>query len=326
MTSAATLQRHNGGGVGGRASFERYVSAVSPFTPVLGLVRSAIAAAALLTLVFTPTDQLFFRSSAFPTGANCGNSMSWMSLFCIGSSSGHLELTKWVAVSVLAIVVTGLLPAITALPHWWVTWSLMTSSTAVDGGEHLAANLTLILVPLVLLDRRCWHWTPDRRYVGRSSWVAVIGYTSLGLWTLQMMGVYFQASVAKFSVLEWSDGTALWYWMQNPVFAPAGAVGDLVRNALQWLPLTVIATYGTLALQLALVGAVFMPRRPRHLLLGLAVAFHLAIAVLMGLWSFSIIMIAADLLLLLRPHESESVARALHMGSRNERQVNHVSA
>jgi antimicrobial peptide system SdpB family protein len=302
------------------------MSAISPFTPVLGLVRSAIAAAALLTLVLTPTDQLFFRSSTFPTGANCGNSTSWVSLFCIGSSSGHLEATKWVAVFVLAIVVTGLLPAITAIPHWWVTWSLMTSSTAVDGGEHLAANLALILVPLVLVDRRRWHWMPDRGFLGRSSWVAVIGYTCLGLWNLQMMGVYFQASVAKFSVLEWSDGTALWYWMQNPVFAPAGAVGELVRYALQWLPLTVIATYGTLALQLALVGAVIMPRRPRHVLLGLAVAFHLAIAVLMGLWSFSMIMIAADLLLLVRPNESENVSSALHLGPRTERKANHVSA
>ncbi len=325
MTSSA-LQNHRRGGQSRGASWERYISAISPFTPVLGLVRSLLAAAALLTLVLTPTDQLFFRSSTFPSGANCGNSTSWMSLFCIGAANGHLEVTKWVAVFVLGVVVTGLLPAITAVPHWWVTWSLMASSTDVDGGDHLAANLALILVPLVLLDRRRWHWMRDGQYSGRSSWVVVIGYACLGLWCLQMMGVYFQASVAKFAVLEWSDGTALWYWMQNPVFAPAGAVGEVVRLALQWLPVTIAATYGTLVLQLGLVGAVFMPERARRLLLALAVVFHLAIALLMGLWSFSITMIAADLLLLRRPHESRSLTSVTHWRSPLERIPHNVSA
>lgn len=319
MTSSMVLQGKERVRQSERASWDRYVASISPFTPVLGFVRSVLAAAALLTLVFTPTDQLFFRSSTFPAGTNCSTSTSAISLFCLGSANGHLEATKWIAVVVLGIVATGFLPAITALPHWWITWSLMTSSTAVDGGEHLASNLTLIIVPLAFLDRRRWHWKRDRGYARRSAWVGVIGYTCLGLWTLQMMGVYFQASVAKFAVLEWSDGTALWYWMQNPVFAPAGAMSDIVRAALQWLPLTVVATYGTLALQLCLVGAVFLPRRPRRVLLVLAVAFHLAIAVLMGLWSFSMIMIAADLLLLIRPHEARSLADAMHVTSRSGR-------
>ncbi|WP_139202077.1 sporulation-delaying protein SdpB family protein [Curtobacterium sp. MCBA15_016] len=308
-----------------RTAWARYIAAVSPFSPVLGLVRSILAAAALLTLVLTPTDQLFFRSTTFPSGTNCANATSWMSLFCIGSSNGQLEPARWIAVVVLALVITGILPAVTALPHWWVTWSLMSSSTAVDGGEHLAANLTLILIPILLLDRRRWHWSRDSRYGRRSPWVASIAYAAVGLWVLQMMGVYFQASVAKFAVLEWSDGTALWYWMQNPVFAPPAPIGDVVRSALAWLPFTVVLTYGTLALQLALVAAVFLPQRARRLFLLLAVVFHLAIACLMGLWSFSMIMIAADILLLVRPHEATSLAQVIHWRLGRAQGAEHVS-
>lgn len=292
--------------------FGRYVRAFSPFTPVLGLVRSVIAGACLLTLLFTPTDHLFFRSVTFPTGVNCSTTMSWLSLFCMGDQNGQLELARWIAIILLVIVVAGVSPAVTALPHWWVTWSLMTSSTAIDGGEHLAADLTLILVPFLLIDRRRWHWEVDRGYARRGVWVKTIGYACLGLWMLQMMGVYFQASVAKFAVLEWSDGTALWYWMQNPVFAPPAPVGPAIRWALQWLPITVALTYGTLVLQLALVGAVFAHARARRVLLMLAVAFHFAIASLMGLWSFSLIMIAADILLLIRPHQARRLTVVMH--------------
>lgn len=318
VTSATRNARTN-------QQFGRYVDAVSPFTPVLGLVRSVIAGACLFTLLFTPTEHLFFRSVTFPTGANCSTTLSWLSLFCLGAQNGQLELTKWIAIILLLVVAAGVRPSVTALPHWWVTWSLMTSSTAIDGGEHLAADLTLILVPLLLIDRRRWHWEVDRGYSRRGAWVKATGYACLGLWILQMMGVYFQASVAKFAVLEWSDGTALWYWMQNPVFAPSAPIGPVIRWALQWLPITAALTYGTLVLQLALVGAVFASERARRVLLLLAVAFHLAIASIMGLWSFSLIMIAADVLLLVRPHEARRLSVVLHRSTRRGRNAAHES-
>lgn len=75
-----------------------------------------------------------------------------------------------------------------------------------------------------------------------------------------------------------------------------------------------------------MVGAVFMPERARRLLLALAIVFHLAIALLMGLWSFSITMIAADLLLLRRPHESRSLTSVMHWRPPLERTPHNVSA
>ncbi|HXH36199.1 MAG TPA: sporulation-delaying protein SdpB family protein [Plantibacter sp.] len=289
-----------------------YLSAVSPFSVALGATRSIVASATTLTLLATPTGQLFFRSEAIPTGVNCGGAIGQYGLFCIGSELGNLELARWLAIALLLLVVIGITPAATAIPHWYVTWSFMTSSTAVDGGEHLSANLTLILIPLVVLDRRRWHWSRDSRYETRNPWLKCIAYSALALFIAQVMGVYFQASIAKFGVLEWSDGTALWYWMQNPTFSPPEPLGGFIRFLFQFLPITVAATYGTLILQLSLVPAPFYPSRLRRLLLILAVMFHLGIAATMGLWSFSMIMIAADLLLLIRPHEANDLSTALH--------------
>ncbi|MGO2663707.1 sporulation-delaying protein SdpB family protein [Mycetocola reblochoni] len=304
-TRGATLSR-----------LERYIVSTSPFTPVLGATRALIALATMLTLIFTPTNQLFFRSDAIPSGVNCGGTLGQFSLFCLGSDAGLLELSRWVAVLVLVLVVIGIAPAITAVPHWYVTWSVMTSSTAVDGGEHLSASLTLILIPFVLVDRRRWHWSMDRGYAQRNVWVKCVAYCAIGLFIAQVMGVYFQASIAKFGVLEWSDGTALWYWMQNPTFSPPDPFGSAIQAVLQFLPVTVAVTYGTLLLQLSLVPAAFYSRPVRQTILILAVLFHLAVAATMGLWSFSLIMIAADLLLLIRPHESTQLTATIHWKTR----------
>lgn len=294
---------------------DTYIAANSPFTPLLGATRTVIALALLLTLLFTPTDQVFFRSEAIPSGVICATSGSKYSLFCFASEMGTLEAARWIAIALLAIVASGVLPAITAIPHWYVTWSFMSTSTAVDGGDHLAANLTLLLIPLALLDRRIWHWKRDTSYHKQSPWIAYTAYGALGLWIAQVMGVYFQATIAKFAVLEWSDGTALWYWMQNPTFGPPGLLGDAILGTLQFLPLSIAATYGTLLLQLTLTFAAFYTYRFRMVYLLLAVLFHVAIATTMGLWSFSLIMMAADLLFLLRPHESNRWPETGHIGS-----------
>ncbi|SJN39947.1 hypothetical protein FM119_11730 [Mycetocola reblochoni REB411] len=143
-----------------------------------------------------------------------------------------------------------------------------------------------------------------------------MAYCAIGLFIAQVMGVYFQASIAKFGVLEWSDGTALWYWMQNPTFSPPDPFGSAIQAVLQFLPVTVAVTYGTLLLQLSLVPAAFYSRPVRQTILILAVLFHLAVAATMGLWSFSLIMIAADLLLLIRPHESTQLTATIHWKTR----------
>ena len=37
---------------------------------------------------------------------------------------------------------------ITAIPHWWISWSFITSVTVQDGGDQITAVLSLLLVPV----------------------------------------------------------------------------------------------------------------------------------------------------------------------------------
>lgn len=293
-----------------REKFDRYISRYSPFNPGIGLARTVIAFALLATIMSTPTSQLFFRSESFPAGVTCLAPLSKYSLFCIAGEAGQLDVAVWSSVLVLTLAGIGILPAFTAIPHWYVTWSFTVGSPVLDGGDHLAANLTLLLILLSVLDRRRWHWQRDVAYPSRQLWVKHVGYAALALWCLQLFIVYFQAAVAKFGVAEWADGTALWYWMQHPTFGPAEPLQELVLTGLQNPTLVVGATYGALAFQVTLAFAPLFAHKFRYIYLALAIVFHLAIAVLMGLWSFSAIMIAADVVFLLRPHELQERSHA----------------
>ena len=294
--------------------FDRYISRNTPFTPVVGATRTILALSTALTLTFTPSSQLFFRSESYPDGVTCSTDATRLSFFCLTADEGVPTWAVIVAIGVLLIVASGLLPRWTSIPHWYLTWSLAAGSPVPDGGDHLASNLVLILIPLCLADSRITHWHHDNSYQQKSSVAKYIAYACLGLWIAQLIGVYLQASIAKMAVTEWADGSALWYWMQNPTFGPPEPLSSLALFVLQFPFIAVVASYGTLVLQLVLAAGPFMPHATRRVLLVLAVVFHGAIAISMGLWSFSAVMIAADLLLLLRPNEQRGL-RFLSRGS-----------
>lgn len=64
---------------------------------------------------------------------------------------------------------------------------------------------------------------------------------------------------------------------------------------------SVLISYATLALQMFLFVAIFLSNFARKIALLLAVPFHIGIALVMGLWSFSVIMILADVVIYRRP-------------------------
>ena len=285
---------------------DRYILRNTPWTPIVGVARTLLALSTVLTLAFTPANQLFFRSESYTDGVTCSTDATRLSFFCLTADDGVPAWAVIAAIAVLLLAASGVQPRWTCVPQWYVTWSLAAGSPIPDGGDHLASNLTLILIPLALADPRTTHWRRDRSTSKAAVGGRYVAYACIGLWIAQLIGVYMQASIAKMGVTEWADGSALWYWMQNPTFGPAEPLRTVVLVALQFPLVSVLMSYGTLVLQMALAVGPLLPRRVRRALLVLAVVFHGGIAVTMGLWSFSMVMIAADLLLLLRPAEQDT--------------------
>lgn len=280
----------------GRAARE-WIAGPAPWTDSVGIARTLLASATALTLALNPAIILFTPLVGLPKSPpiNVGP-LAWGFFSLFGRA--HLELARWIAVAVLLVVASGWRPRWTGFFHWWISWSLFGNATLIDGGDQVSSVLTLLLLPVTLTDPRKWHWE-DASSRGSDALRLVAQAALVGI-RVQVAAVYFHASIAKFGVEEWADGTAIYYWMTDPEF---GMPTWMSRIALPWIahgPVVTALTWGPLMLEYALSAAIFMPRRSRPLLLALALAFHGAILVVHGLVSFSAAM-AAALILYLHP-------------------------
>jgi len=119
---------------------------------------------------------------------------------------------------------------------------------------------------------------------------AVSFQSQLGLRVVQihLCIVYLSSGIEKISGEQWRNGEAIWRAVMRPGFA---------QFDLSWLaayPIVAkLACWSTLAIELGYVFFVW-PRRTRRIWALAAVGMHAGIAVMMGLWSFSALMIVLN--------------------------------
>ncbi|MGS2640995.1 sporulation-delaying protein SdpB family protein [Streptosporangium sp. G12] len=270
---------------------------VSPWTNVYGLARTLMALGTLGTILFSHSTSLFRPAQGMPDFPNCSG-IARFGIYCVVPGD-QLEVARFLSIGLLLLVVIGWRPRFTALGHWWVTVSLMASATIPDGGDQISAVITLLLLPVALLDGRRWHWGPPVDVSDRPV-RSFFAWTTFFVIRLQVAGLYFQASVAKLSHAEWADGTGLWYWLSDPFFGMPGWTKPWLTPILVNPIGVTVMTWGPLAIELALAFGMIARRPVRPYLLAAGVAFHISIGLLMGLGSFMFAMIAC-LVLHLRP-------------------------
>ncbi|MCX4387614.1 hypothetical protein OG777_11805 [Micromonospora peucetia] len=264
---------------------------VAPWSSGVGLARTLVAAGTSATLLVNPPAILLavdgVEHCTGPAAAGI-----WCAL-----PSGHGQLARWIGIAVLIVVASGWRPRWTALPHWYISWSVIANLSALDGGDHITATLTLLLLPLALTDPRRWHWQPppaDTRIgTGR-----VVAHAALILIWLQVAFVYLHASIAKLDVTEWADGTAMFYWLRTPGYEPPSLLRPLTEAVTGSAAGVTLFTWSVLVLEFALALARLLPPGLRRVLLVAGLAFHIGIAVVLELVTFGFAMSGALLLYL----------------------------
>lgn len=267
------------------AALDSY-AAKSPFTWVYGLARSVLAVGTLINLLFNSPAVLFDRD----TFGNQSLSLTFQKLnifFVLGYD--NLSYSYAIAIVVLLLVIAGVYPRLTGILHWLVSFGFFSAATIIEGGDQLTAILTLLLVPVTLLDPRTNHWQAPPSQPGQ----AYRNFTArvlLDLVKLQMAVLYLHAGIDKLYKLdEWRNGTALYYFFNDPLFGHPAWLSFLLDKPLANAYVVSSLTWGTIVFELGLFGALFMGRARRYLFWP-AVIFHLGIAVVIGLVSFSLAM------------------------------------
>lgn len=281
---------------------QRWARAIDPFTNVYGLARTLIALSTAATLVANRTTTLFVPASGGVQAPLCSG-VRGAGLYCLVPGS-HLELARWAAVALLLVVASGYRPRLTGVLHWWLAFSLQANALTIDGGDNAAAVLALLLVPVTLTDPRAWHWQKAPAATGTTvddarRLVALVTLTAV---RVQVAGIYFHASIGKFGVEEWTNGTALYYFTQSPIFGASGVVASVMRPVVVSAVGVTLLTWSVLVVEYLLSAALVMPKRAWGVLLALGITLHTGIILIHGLWSFSTVMFGA-LVLYLRPTE-----------------------
>jgi antimicrobial peptide system SdpB family protein len=274
---------------------DRTADNARPWTNVYGTARTLLAVSTALTLAFNRAAVLFPPGVGMAAGPSCSDFRS-AGAFCLTDFSP--DVVRWMLVGVLGIVASGWRPAVTAIPHWWISWSVLSNVLVIDGGDQIAAVLTLLIVPIALTDRRKWHWSEDDGgATARSPYAVLTAMSASWAIRVQVAAVYFDAAAGKFAVTEWMDGTALYYWITDQQFGAPRWLRPLLMPLLTHAPVAAL-TYAILLLELALFLGLVLEKRYRPWLLLAGLGLHAAIFLVHGLPSFSLNMSAALVLYL----------------------------
>jgi antimicrobial peptide system SdpB family protein len=265
---------------------------------MLGVARTVLALATGLTLLFTNTETLLQSNSSLIDRSLCAG-IDAANLFCLVPID-KLPVVQILALTVLALVASGWRPRLTGVLHWWVAWSYHQAGTFVDGGDQVVMILTLLLIPVTLTDPRVWHWqraaSADHDLERPIARLMALGW--LALIRLQVAVIYFHAAVAKFSVPEWINGTAVYYWFDSAILGMPEWLHPILDPLLTSAAPVLAITWGTMLLEIVLALGLLAETRYRRPLLVLGLTFHAGIALIFSLSSFMLAMDAGLLLYL----------------------------
>lgn len=275
------------------SSLDRDIWSFNPRSRVIAFARSGLALSQLLTLLFTPATHLYeVPILGQPPTGQCTKFTEQLSLFCV---AGELpdDIIQILMVLGLVIVISGLLPRVTSVLHFWISYSFAHAVALPDGGDTVLIFTTFFLMFVCLPDSRLWQWAQTKSSVTVRSG-ALQGISWAAHWALrcQVAYIYLHSALAKLSVANWSEGSALYYIVRGEFFGTANFLQDLVFS-LTSIPILALAlSWGTIILECLIAGSV-LSKRPVVQTVGFVACamLHVGIIAFIGIWSFALAMI-----------------------------------
>jgi len=293
----------------------RQLFSKNPFTWVYGLSRTVLAICVLVILTFSDTLVLF-DEGIYRNRLETHLSSDYNMFYLFGWE--YLGYVKVAAILGMLLVASGWRPRYTGILQWWITASFFHAGSIVEGGDQIATILTLLLVPVTLLDHRKWHWQSDARFSEYQKFVGNLMFILVGL---QMSLLYLNAAMDKiYASDEWKVGSAFYYYVNDSFFSYPSWMDPLMHTLLTNSFFVSSVTWGTILLELMLFGVLFSNAKNKRMLFPIAVAFHFGIVLFLGLVSFFFAMLGG-LLLYLVPKEIPVPRfrfRALHIRMRRK--------
>lgn len=260
------------------------------------LARACLALSVLGTLLFTPMHDLFPDHHIANIAAN-GHRIGKINLFFLFD---NIYIGYTLAVGILVLVIAGVMPRITCWLHTWVTYSYFFGILIVEGGDQINAILTLLLIPICVLDSRINGWKNKAKKNTLPDWLQWNAHCAIIFIGLQMAILYLNAGVAKTFATEWYNGTAIYYWINDNMFGAPEWLQMILAPIIEHPIGVSLLNWGVIALEVCLFIVFFLPQRFKYLFFLIGVLFHFSIVMIHGLTAFWLAMTGGLVLYLLR--------------------------
>jgi Vitamin K-dependent gamma-carboxylase len=221
-----------------------------------------------------------------------------LSLYEVSRSDVWFTVLFHVGILVTVLFIVGWRTRAIVPLHWALTWSLFQRNPVLlDGGDNV---MIIALAYLIAVDcgARLSVDAARRRAAppgegARSRVVTLLHNAGMAAIVAQVCVLYMASALYKAQGELWQNGTALYYVLRVQDFTLPGVSELFYRNAF----FVTAATYGTVLFQLAFPFLLFNRWTRACAFVG-AVLMHGGIAFLMGLLTFSWVMITLELPLL----------------------------
>lgn len=260
------------------------------------LARTLLSLSSLFTVLFNDPNVLFnptFSPNIFAQYTIVGKYSLFFMMY-----PEHLVGAKVVAIILLLITLSGYLPQITCFFQWWVSFSIFSSAYISEGGDQINMILSLLLIPVCVLDSRINHWQKAKPLQLHKPIVVFGAYSCFFFFLaikLQVAFLYLNASIGKLPIREWRDGTALYYYLTDSCIGAPDYLATIIEKLVTNRFTVAIMTWGAILFEFVLfLSITFSNSRKYFLYMGLV--FHFLIFILHGLFTFFLSMAAALLL------------------------------
>lgn len=255
--------------------------------------RSALALATASELLFARPAALFTTVGSV-MGPYC-MVRPRVSLFCLGDAHEFVDLRRSLTIVALLFIASGYRPRYTSVLQLWIVFSVTTSITLPDGGDSIGLIVLLLITPMCIADSRRWQWTAPRQRMSLNG--RVVAYLSFWALRLQIAYVYADSAIAKMGVADWQNGSAFYYFVRDKMFGAAGPLTSLWMWLSDQSLTTLTITWGAIAIELAIALFTLLEARWRQAAFWLGLGLHTLIFLSMGLFSFSLVMVAVAALI-----------------------------
>ncbi|WP_171006263.1 hypothetical protein [Chryseobacterium sp. 2VB] len=266
-------------------------------TNVLQFARFFLALSLFLTLMCTPFKDLFPEFHIVKLKNNL-RELSFLNYYLWFT---NIKIPYIITLFILALVILGIYPRFLAILHWWATYSTFYTMFIIEGGDQISVIVTLLLIPICILDKRRFGWSKLSFPISTNKYLLYFSYTTFIVIQIQLCILYLNAGVAKLSVSEWVDGTAVYYWFNNNIFGAPEYIrvllGGLFTNNLT----VSLINWSVIILEIMLFVSFFLEQKFKYVLFFIAFIFHFFIFLIHGLGTFWISMTGCLILFCFNP-------------------------